>query len=154
MRCFQMVAGAKPSESRVHRQRGRLCLLSNFQERKMNVFMGRPPASLFPICQGGPHTMPYQIVPDQTKPYPQPSRHTRMVPLPYSSPPYISSPQLTKIDQNRPYLDRRRNRPLYISEESTPPTFCLHSPQGAATTCHQCFFIVSFPPRQIFFVFV
>ena len=55
---------------------GRLCLLSNFQERKMNVFMARPRPSLFPICQGGPPTIPYQIVhhhhimPCHTKPYP------------------------------------------------------------------------------------
>ena len=98
------------------------------------------------------HTIPCQIVPDPTKPYPQPSRHTRMVHPLYSTPPHNSSPQLTKIDQN--FAHTWISTPLYTSEESTPPTFCLHSPPGAATSCHQCFFIVSFLPGQIFFVFV
>ena len=147
--------------------------------------MARPPPSLFPICQGGPNTIPYQIVQYHTIPYPPT--------IPYQSVQYTiynvhslyhtklcttttschgipnhtkshhtilgrsihhTSPQLSRADQDWPKSpilgSTEESTWVYISEESTPPTFCLHSPLGAATSRHQCFFIVSFPSTNLF----
>ena len=85
---------------------GRLCLLSKFQERKMNVFMAPPRTYLFSICQGGP--LCYIV----TKKVVQHYRNTQFCIIGDGSPTIPEQPTArTKIDQSytfwgidRPYI--------------------------------------------------
>ena len=82
--------------------------------------MGRPPPSLFPICQGGPHNIPYQIVPDHTKPNHTHYHHTILGWTIHHTPTHPTL-FLTTTKQSRPRLTKATI--LGSTEESTPLHF-------------------------------
>ena len=113
----------------------------------MNVFMAPPRTYLFPICQGGPGPLCYIV----TKKVVQHYRNTQFCIIGDGSPTILEQPTArTKIDQSQPYLGRLMNRPSTHFEESTDPTFCLHSPQGAGHLVSSMLFH-GFPPRTNIF---
>ena len=133
---------------------GQLCLLSKTfrKERWTSSWLARlrPSFPFARVVQTPYHTKLYttttscNAILNHTK-----SHHTILV---WSL--HHTSPQLSRADQDWPKSpilgSTEESTWVYSSEESTPPTFCLHSPLGAATSRHQCFFIVSFPSTNLF----
>ena len=122
--------------------------------------MGRPPPSLFPICQGGPHNIPYQIVPDHTKPNHTHYHHTILGWTIHHTPTHPTL-FLTTTKQSRPRLTKATI--LGSTEESTPlhfwgidPPYILSSfPSRAGPLMSSVLFHCFLPlPGQIFFLFV
>ena len=121
--------------------------LSGKKDERLHGSAPSVPLSHLP---GWSHNIPYQIVPDHTKPNHTHYHHTILGWTIHHTPthPILF---LTTTKQRRPRLTKATI--LGSTEESTPlhfwgidpPTFCLHSPQGPAPSCHQCFFIASFP---------